>query len=295
METSTDYYRSRGSHEAGCGERRDPVVHGEHLDGPLCAEELAHYDARGFIVRAEVFDAAEVRALLAEADDLAAHADCGRDDVVVEPGNDAVRSLFRVHLGSGPLARVARDPRLHAVARQILGSSVYVHQSRLNFKPAFEGQAFQWHSDFETWHSEDGMPAMRALSVSLLLTRNTPHNGPLLVIPGSHRIYVRCAGETPEDHFRQSLRAQYVGVPDRASLTALVERGGIEAITGAAGTVVFFDCNLMHGSVGNITPLPRHNLFLVYNSTANALVAPFCGRPARPEFLAERDFTPLAP
>jgi hypothetical protein len=44
-------------------------------------------------------------------------------------------------------------------ARQLLGSDVYVHQSRVNFKPGFNGQDFYWHSDFETWHAEDGMPA----------------------------------------------------------------------------------------------------------------------------------------
>jgi ectoine hydroxylase len=235
-----------------------------------------------------------VRTFVAEAERMAATADRRRDDVIVEPDSNEVRSVFRTHRSAGALGALAHDPRLHGIARQLLGSDVYIHQSRLNFKPAFEGKAFPWHSDFETWHAEDGMPAMRAVSCSLLLTLNTEHNGPLLVIPGSHRVYVRCPGETPADHFKESLRNQQYGVPDRASLSVLVERGGIESITGPAGTLVFFDCNLMHGSAGNITPLPRSNLFMVYNSTANALVAPFCGRPARPEFLAERDFTRVA-
>jgi ectoine hydroxylase len=135
---------------------------------------------------------------------------------------------------------------------------------------------------------EDGMPRMRALSISLLLTPNTAHNGPLLVVPGSHKRYVRCVGATPEDHFKQSLRRQQIGVPAREALRALVEESSIESVLGPAGTVVFFDCNLMHGSGGNITPLPRHNVFLVYNSAENTLQAPFSGQKARPEFLAER-------
>ena len=109
------------------------------------------------------------------------------------------------------------------------------------------------------------------LFASLLLTLNTEQNGPLLVIPGSHRRYVRCVGETPEDHFKQSLRKQQIGVPEREALAALVADSTVESVTGAPGTVVFFDCNLMHGSAGNITPLPRHNVFLVYNSSHNAL------------------------
>src|SRR3546814_10424765 len=78
----------------------------------------------------------------------------------------------------------------------------------------FKGREFYWHSDFETWHVEDGMPRMRALSMSVLLAENTPHNGPLMVIPGSHRTYLTCLGETPDDHYLSSLKKQEYGVPD---------------------------------------------------------------------------------
>src|SRR3546814_8501331 len=85
------------------------------------------------------------------------------------------------------MARLAADDRLAGVARFLLGDDVYVHQSRLNYKPGFVGKEFYWHSDFETWHVEDGMPQMRALSMSILLAPNTVLNGPLMIIPGSHR------------------------------------------------------------------------------------------------------------
>ena len=49
---------------------------------------------------------------------------------------------------------------------------------------------------------------------------------------------------------------------------------------GPAGTVVVFDCNTMHGSNGNITPMPRANAFLVYNALSNALQEPY-GRGVR--------------
>lgn len=285
-----DPYYSRTDATCSFGERVDPVVWGDRT-GPLGEAQLRAYEGNGFLVMPALFSDAEVCAVLEEAESLLQCADRARRDVIREPGGEAVRSLFRVHLGCGSLASVARDPRICAVARQVLGSDTYVHQSRINFKPAFEGEPFPWHSDFETWHMEDGMPKMRALSVSLLLTVNREQNGPLLVIPGSHRRYVRCVGDTPEDHFRRSLRKQEIGVPDRATLRELVGAGSLQSLTGPAGTVIFFDCNLMHGSGGNITPLPRHNVFLVYNSTENRLVEPFGGRPPRPQFLAER---PLA-
>ena len=284
-----DAYESRTGSQPELAERGDPVVWEPTAPGPLDRDQLARYARDGFLVWPRLFSAAQVTALLAEMERLAAAADRSRDDVIVEPDSDAVRSLFRLHHDSDAMRTLAADPRLAAAARQILGDDVYIHQSRVNFKPAFEGKSFPWHSDFETWHVEDGMPRMRALSVSLFLTRNTEHNGPLMVIPGSHLRYVRCVGETPPEHFKQSLRKQAYGVPDRDSLTRLAADHEIVSCTGEAGTVVMFDCNLMHGSSANITPMPRHNVFLCYNSVANRLVEPFGGTAARPLFLAERD------
>jgi ectoine hydroxylase len=192
------------------------------------------------------------------------------------------------------MARLAADERLAGVASFLLDDQVYLHQTRLNYKPGFKGKEFYWHSDFETWHAEDGMPRMRALSMSVLLAENTPHNGPLMVMPGSHKTYVTCVGETPDDHYRMSLRKQEYGVPDELSLAELAHKHGIDAPTGKPGTVILFDCNTMHGSNGNITPFPRANAFLVYNAVSNRLVEPFGADKPRPHFIAERGCEPVA-
>ncbi|PRQ09316.1 ectoine hydroxylase [Enhygromyxa salina] len=296
--TASDPYRSRG-HEWEIIERSDPICWGQR-PGPLSPEQLESFRARGFLVWPELLGASEVDALRKRAAQLRERPDLrGRDDVISEPGSGAIRSIFRVHrdqtIDGEMFAQLAADPRLADVARQILASEVYVHQSRINFKPGFEGREFYWHSDFETWHMEDGMGQMRALSASVLLTDNSSINGPLMLIAGSHRRYVRCAGETPANHYKQSLVAQRYGVPDQQALTRLAEDGEIVEATGPAGTVVFFDCNTMHGSTGNLSPFPRHNVFLVYNSVENRLGAPYGGLPPRPEFLAEREPVSLAP
>ena len=45
-----------------------------------------------------------------------------------------------------------------------------------------------------------------------------------------------------------------------------------------------------------VTSLPRSNVFLVYNAVSNQLIAPFGGKPPRPEFIASRrNFTPVKP
>jgi ectoine hydroxylase len=291
-----DPYPSRSATACVALPRVDPVVWGDG-EGPLDAAALETYDTRGFLCVDGLLGGDEVATLRDELDRLrAAWAGGGDARVVIEPGSGEVRSIFEVHALSERIARLFRDPRLLDTARQILGSEVYLHQTRINCKPGFRGREFYWHSDFETWHVEDGMPRMRALSCSISLTDNTAHNGPLMLIPGSHREFIACVGETPENHYRQSLRRQEYGVPEDGQLARLADRGGIESFTGRAGGVVFFDCNTMHGSNSNISPAPRANIFAVYNSVENVLTAPYCGLVPRPQFIANRrNFSPLAP
>lgn len=114
-----------------------------------------------------------------------------------------------------------------------------------------------------------------------------------MLMPGSHRTFVTCVGETPENHYLSSLKKQEYGVPDEDSLTELAHTHGIVAPTGEPGTVIVFDCNMMHGSNGNITPFPRANAFIVYNAVSNRLEAPFGAAEPRPTFIADRAFRPL--
>ena len=294
-----DVYPSRSGPAPRFLERLDPVIHdreGALFSGPLPRKDLDAFERNGFLYFPRFFPAEEIATFRKELERLRGDDDVRRQpQTITEPGSGDVRSVFEVHRSNAILGRLARDRRLAGIARQILGGDVYVHQSRINYKPGFRGREFYWHADFETWHVEDGMPRMRALSISIALTENVPENGPTMVIPGSHRRYLSCIGETPEEHYKRSLKKQEYGVPDDASLARLIEEGGLETPVGPAGSILVFDCNLMHGSGSNITPWPRSNIFFCYNSVANALVSPYCGLPPRPEFIASRDPTPLDP
>lgn len=285
-----DLYPSRHATMAEFLPRLDPVVHSAwNADAPVSREQADAFDRDGFVVLEDLFSDAEIAFLQSEAGMLLGDPDALEEETVItEPGGKEVRSIFRIHAQSRVIGRLAADERLAGVARFLLGDDVYMHQSRLNYKPGFQGKEFYWHSDFETWHVEDGMPRMRALSMSVLLAENTPHNGPLMLIPGSHRQFLTCVGETPQDHYRQSLKKQEYGVPDEDSLAELAHKFGIVAPTGKPGSVVIFDCNVMHGSNGNITPFPRANAFLVYNAVSNRLDAPFGVDRPRPDFIAAR-------
>ncbi len=134
---------------------------------------------------------------------------------------------------------------------------------------------------------------MRTISVSIALTENYDTNGGLMIMPGSHKTFLGCAGATPKDNYKKSLMMQDAGTP---SDEAPDEDGlgyGIKLFTGKAGSATWFDCNCMHGSGDNITPFPRSNVFIVFNSVENTAVEPFAAPIRRPEFIGARDFTPV--
>lgn len=136
---------------------------------------------------------------------------------------------------------------------------------------------------------------MRALSMSVLLTENTSHNGSLMLMPGSHRRFLGCIGETPENHYKTSLKKQEFGVPDQTNLERMVNEFGIVSPVAKPGSILIFDCNMMHGSNSNITPMPRSNAFFVYNALSNKLVAPYSNKAPRPDFIANRTPEPIHP
>ena len=286
-----DKYPSRVADRPEIIDRVDQVVYSIWTeDSPITKEQSKFYSENGYLFLENFYsedEVARLRAELTKQQEL--HRGSTKDEVIREPGGDEVRSIFAVHRDNEVFKALSQESRLQAIVLYLLGGDAYVHQSRINFKPGFHGKEFYWHSDFETWHVEDGMPSMRALSCSIALTDNYAFNGPLMVVPGSHKKFVSCVGQTPENHFKSSLRKQEYGVPDPGSLTELVAQGGIETPVGKAGSIVLFACNIMHGSNSNISPYPRSNVFLVYNSVDNRLAAPFSGQQPRPGYIAERE------
>lgn len=287
-----DRYPTRVIGEPVPQPRTDPTVWGK-TSGPLDSEQLNRYESSGYLVLDDLLSKREVEIYLAElqrfSEDPVLRAS---ERVILEPESDEVRSVFEVEKVSELFADLLFSPRLTDIARQVLDSEVYIHQSRVNYKPGFGGAPFHWHSDFETWHSEDGMPRPRAFSVSIALTENHPFNGPLMVIPGTHKSFIPTIGETPLDYHKESLRvaSPTVGSPDRQHLTRMAHRHGIDQITGPAGSAVMFDSNLLHGSNGNLSPFARSNIFIVYNSVENMLEAPFAAPRPRPQHLGNREF-----
>ncbi|MER5969933.1 ectoine hydroxylase [Streptomyces sp. NPDC002055] len=293
-ERTADLYPTRGATEVSTP-RLDPVVWSEPgAPGPVQPSDLRDFDRDGFLTVDQLITPDEVAKYRAELDRLTTDPVIRADQrSIVEPKSQDVRTVFEVHKISEVFASLVRDPRVVERARQILGSDVYVHQSRINVKPGFGATGFYWHSDFETWHAEDGLPNMRTVSVSIALTENYDTNGGLMIMPGSHRTFLGCAGATPKDNYKKSLQMQDAGTPSDEALTKFADQHGIKLFTGSAGSATWFDCNCMHGSGDNITPFARSNVFIVFNSVENEAVEPFAAPVRRPDFIGARDFTPV--
>lgn len=288
-----DRYPTRSDRRLSIIPRRDPIIHSSgniRAQGPLSEYHLQCFERDGFLWFKNLFSEASImQGLLNNLASLEKFPGVlDSEQTIRDRETGSLRSVFGIHDISKEFEALTKEKLILGMVRQILGSDVYIHQSRINAKPGFVGKGFDWHSDFETWHSEDGMPSMRALSVSLMLTENSSFNGPLMLVPGSHEYHVPCQGPTPSGNWKQSLKSQEIGVPDEDSLETLINSGGISAPTGGPGSLLIFDCNTIHASQKNLSPWPRANAFFVFNSVENSLEAPYAGTIPRPEFLASR-------
>lgn len=285
-----DPYPTRDKSEGALIRRVEPVVHCKwNEQAPLSEAQLEFFDRNGYLVLTDVFSSHELNQLRATSERVSKQClDTHRDQVIMEPESEQCRTLFGIHEMEGLLQDTANHPRIVEMMEFLLDDEVYIHQSRLNFKNAFYGSGFEWHSDFETWHAEDGMPGMRAISATVLLTDEVSADGSLKMMPGSHKTFLACPGETPDATYKQALRKQAVGRPPALLLDLLEESCGIEELVAPAGSVVLFDSNLMHGAGKNTTEHLRANLFYVYNAVTNSLNSPYAADKARPEFIASR-------
>jgi ectoine hydroxylase len=297
MNEPFDLYPSRTGNRESLLPRLDPVVYEDprysHSEFSLTEDQVASYEENGFLVIPDYLP--ELVSPLNEEIDSLKDRMAGAEELYTEPDSNALRTVFKPFAHSRLIDSVSRDPRILQPVMQLLGSQAYIMQSRINVKPAFTGKSFPWHSDFETWHVEDGMPRMRALTAWIMLTENTAHNGPLYVVPGSHKRYISCAGRTGKDNYKTSLKRQTLGVPRQETMREVLEDHDIVAVEGKPGSLVIHECNLLHGSPDNISADPRTILMFVYNSVLNRPVAPFGGVEPRPHYLSNPDTAALEP
>ena len=128
------------------------------------------------------------------------------------------------------------------------------------------------------------------MNIAVFLDEVMPINGPLLLIPGSHRQGVFEAGH-------DKLTTSYpLWTLDKDTVTRLcrdaeaAHGAGIVAPTGKPGSVLMFHGNLVHASPPNITPYPRKIVYVTFCACSNHIT-----KFTRAEWIAHRDFTPIRP
>ena len=147
LDQPVDLYPTRRVDEQQVTGRKDPVVYGTPDAGPLSRDELQAYERNGYLFFPGFFDAGELAPYIEELHRLRASDEMrGREGVITEVRSKEIRSVFGVHDNNALLARLCRDRRIVNVARQLLGSEVYFHHSRINYKPGIHGREFYWHS-----------------------------------------------------------------------------------------------------------------------------------------------------
>src|ERR1051325_8915428 len=156
----------------------------------LSAEQLRQFDELGYLFFPSCFSEEEIGLMRAEGDAILK---LDRPEVWREK-TGAPRTAFAAHKFNEVFRLLAHHPRLVAPLEQLFGEQLYVHQFKLNAKAAFEGDVWQWHQDYGTWARDDGMPEARAMNIAVFLDEVMAINGPLLLIPGSHKQGVLQAG-----------------------------------------------------------------------------------------------------
>jgi len=237
-------------------------------------DKLARYRRDGVIVVEGLLDDVtrqRMKQVLADliesARDVRTHDDVYDLEPSHTPQQPRVRRIKKPHVVHPVFAEFMRSPRLLAVLSALLGpSGVRLHGSKLNLKSPEYGSPVEWHQDWAFYpHTNDDL-----LAVGVLLDDATPENGPLLVLPGTHR------GPTydhhgPDGHFCGAMDP----VRDRLDYAHAI------ALVAPAGSCSFHHVRAVHGSAQNRSTQSR-NLLLYEFAAADAF--PLLGIPDWDDF-----------
>jgi ectoine hydroxylase len=244
----------------------------------LTDTQLREFDKNGYLFFPSLFSEQEAALLRQEAARIYAS---DRREVWRE-SSGAARTAFAAHTYNEAFRRLGAHPRLLEPVQSLLDGPVYMHQFKVNAKAAFDGEVWQWHQDYGTWKRDDEMPEPRAMNIAVFIDDVTAANGPLLFIPGSHKLGVVDAGHDLET------TSYPLWTLDNEKVAELAEQGGCVAPTGPAGSMLVFSSLLVHASPANISPFNRTIVYLSLCHVDNHIRA-F----NREEWIAHRDFSPI--
>src|SRR5882757_8780754 len=225
----------------------------------ISAKDVLTYQRDGVIVVPEVLggDAlARVRSVIAELVAGSAKTLEHTDVYDLEPGHTAesprVRRIKTPHKVHKLFDEIVRSEPVLDILKKLLGPGLRLHGSKLNMKSAQYGSPVEWHQDWAFYpHTNDDI-----LAIGVMLDDVELENGPLLVMPGSHRV------NKVWDHH---LDGRFCGAMDPTKTPELDYSKAVPCI-GKAGSCSFHHVRLVHGSAQNTSDKPRQ--LLLYECTA---------------------------
>ena len=169
----------------------------------------------------------------------------GRARFDLQPGHSAEQpALRRVQSPeevSDVFATVMREARTVDYCAELIGPSLRFHHGKVNSKQPGSKTEVKWHQDFpfQPMTNDD------IITCLLFLDDVTMENGPLKVIPGSHKgpLY---------SHWHNGV---FTGSVDETIIDNY--RDNIVSCTGKAGSVCLMHASLLHGSTPNLSDRPR--------------------------------------
>jgi phytanoyl-CoA hydroxylase len=165
----------------------------------------------------------------------------------VDRPEDHLSKLFRVHREEPVFREFLTDPRLLAIAGELLGTNIDCFLSQFIAKhPGALGQP--WHQDAFYFPFDRGPQ----VGLWLAITEARLDNGPLWVVPGSHRdeVHKVVADSRPDANLG------YVEIVDR-------DTSDEQAVLMAPGDLLLFHSHLMHRSTDNGSDISR--MAMVYH------------------------------
>jgi len=228
----------------------------------LSEEDVRAYQRDGVIVVPEVLGTetlAEVRRVVAELVAASASTTVHTDVYDLEPGHTPesprVRRIKAPHKVHKLFDDIVRSAPVIDILTKLVGPGLRLHGSKLNMKSAHFGSPVEWHQDWAFYpHTNDDI-----LAIGVMLDDVEVENGPMLVMPGTHRV---------NKVWNHHLDGRFVGAID-PMLTTDLDYSKAVACTGKAGTCSFHHVRLVHGSAQNTSERPR-NLLLYECAAADA-------------------------
>lgn len=145
---------------------------------------------------------------------------------------------------------VLKSDKITSILSSLVGPDIRLHNSKLNTKAPGGGAAVEWHQDWAFYpHTNDDM-----LAVGVILSDIEIDNGPLLVIPGSHK------GPTLS-HMNNGVFGGAIDPDDPA-----FDVSKAVALTGKAGSMSVHHVRTLHGSAPNLSD--RARMLLLYECGA---------------------------